>query len=132
MDVHEVTIIGRVRGDISSDGDAPKNYTESTRTGWLEIFPEYQEALKGICPGQTIVVLFWLHQADRTVLKVYPRGDRARGLQGVFATRSPARPNPVALSELLVQTIEAGRLQVLGLDVFDGTSIIDIKKQIKR
>ncbi|MCB2174016.1 SAM-dependent methyltransferase, partial [bacterium] len=58
------------------------------------------------------------------------RGDRSRGLRGVFATRSPARPNPIALSELKVIARDGNRLQVTGLDVLDGTPIIDIKKKI--
>jgi len=98
----------------------------------LEIFPEYQEGLDGIVPGETIVVLFWLHRAARDILKVYPRGDRSRGLRGVFATRSPARPNPIAVSELKVVAIHGNRLEVSGLDILDGTPIIDIKKKIGR
>jgi L-fuculose-phosphate aldolase len=78
------------------------------------------------------VVLFWLHQSDREVLQVYPRGDRSRGLRGVFATRSPMRPNPIAVSELKVLAIHGHRLEVSGLDILDGTPIIDIKKQIGR
>ncbi len=64
------------------------------------------------------------------VLKVYPRGDRNRGLSGVFATRSPTRPNPIALSELTVLAVEGNRLRVRGLDMLDGTPILDIKKKI--
>jgi tRNA (adenine37-N6)-methyltransferase len=67
--------------------------------------PNTRKALDGIEVGQIIVVLFWLHQSTRDVLKVYPRGDRSRGLRGVFATRSPMRPNPIAISELQVLAI---------------------------
>ena len=123
-------IVGVLHGDITSREDAPKNYSESQRIGSLEIFPEYEEALDGIVAGQTIVVLFWLHQAARDVLKVHPRGDRSRPLRGVFATRSPARPNPVAISELKVLAIHGNRLEVSGLDILDGTPVIDIKKKI--
>lgn len=123
-------IIGLVNGDITSRGDAPKNYDESDRTGTLEIFPEYQDGLDGIAAGQTIVVLFWLHKSDRDILKVYPRGDRSRGLRGVFSTRSPVRPNPIAISELKVTSIDGNYLAVSGLDILDGTPIIDIKKKI--
>lgn len=132
MQPAELKFIGIVRGDIYSRQDAPKNYTESQRTGILEIFPEFREGLDGIEPGQTIVVLFWLHQAERDILKVYPRGDRSRGLRGVFATRSPFRPNPIALSELQVVGMTTDGLAVIGLDVLDATPIIDIKKQVGR
>lgn len=126
----QLSIIGILHGDITSREDAPKNFSESDRVGTLEIYPEYREALDGIAVGQSIVVLFWLHQADRTVMKVYPRGDRSRGLRGVFATRSPVRPNPIAISELQVLTVEENRITVSGLDILDGTPIIDIKMKL--
>lgn len=122
--------IGVVHGDIANREDAPKNYDISDRKGVLEITPAFQEGLDGIVAGQTIVVLFWLDRADRTILKVYPRGDRSRGLYGVFATRSPDRPNPIAISELQVLAVRGNCLEVTGLDVLDGTPIIDIKKKI--
>lgn len=126
----ELYIIGILHGDIISREDAPKNFSESDRVGTLEIHPDYLEALDGIEVGQSIVVLFWLHQADRTVMKVYPRGDRSRGLRGVFATRSPVRPNPIAISELKVLAIDTNRIKVSGLDILDGTPIIDIKMKL--
>ena len=125
-------IIGMLHGDIMSRDDAPKNFDESDRTGTLEIYPQYQEGLDGIEAGQTIVVVFWLHQSTRDTLKVYPRGDTSRGLRGVFATRSPMRPNPLAISELKVLATHDNKVEVSGLDILDGTPIIDIKKQISR
>lgn len=125
-----VTPIGFLYGDLRNRAETPKNYDESAHIGVIEILPRYRQALEGIEAGQTIVVLFWLHRAERDVLRVHPRGDAARPLRGVFATRSPDRPNPVALSELLVTEINGLRLAVKGVDVFDGTPIIDIKKRI--
>lgn len=122
--------IGVVHGDIATREDAPKNYDISDRKGVLAINPAFQEGLDGIVAGQIIVVLFWLDRADRTILKVYPRGDQSRGLHGVFATRSPDRPNPIAISELRVLAVRGNCLEVRGLDVLDGTPIIDIKKKI--
>ena len=132
MEQARLQFIGVLHGDISSREDAPKNFDESERVGVLEIFPEYQDGLDGISAGQTLVVLFWLHQASRDLLKVYPRGDRSKGLRGVFATRSPVRPNPIAISELKVQAIDGNQIEVSGLDILDGTPIIDIKKKISR
>lgn len=132
MDKAELHFIGVLHGDITSREDAPKNFDESDRIGTLEIFPAYQEALDGIEAGQTIVVLFWLHKSARDRLKVYPRGDRSRGLRGVFATRSPVRPNPIAISELKVTAIHGNRIEVSGLDILDGTPIVDIKNKIRR
>jgi L-fuculose-phosphate aldolase len=130
MEQPQLQIIGVLHGDITTLTDAPKNFDISERVGTLEIFPAYQAGLEGIVAGQTIVVLFWLHQASRDILKVYPRGDRSRGLRGVFATRSPVRPNPIAISELKVLAIDGNRLEVAGLDILDGTPIIDIKKKL--
>ncbi len=108
----------------------PKNYTESTETGTLEIYPEYREGLEGIEAGQTIVALFWLHRARRDLLRVHPRGDQRRDLQGVFSLRSPMRPNPIAVSELRVLAVGPGTLEVAGLDVIDATPLLDIKRKI--
>jgi len=124
--------IGVLHGDITSREDAPRNFDVSERVGTLEIYPEYQDALEGISAGQTIVVLFWLHKSNRDSLKVYPRGDRSKGLRGVFATRSPMRPNPIGISELKVLAIHGNHVEVSGLDTLDGTPILDIKKKISR
>jgi L-fuculose-phosphate aldolase len=70
--------------------------------------------------------------SSRDILKVYPRGDRSKGLRGVFATRSPIRPNPIAISELKVQAIHGNLVEVSGLDILDGTPILDIKSKIQR
>jgi tRNA (adenine37-N6)-methyltransferase len=123
-------IIGILHGDITSYEDAPRNYNESERIGTLEIFPQYREGLDGIIVGQTLIVLFWLHKSTRDVLKVYPKGDRSKGLRGVFATRSPVRPNPIGISELKVLSIHGNHIEVSGLDILDGTPIVDIKKKI--
>ncbi|MBU4263452.1 MAG: tRNA (N6-threonylcarbamoyladenosine(37)-N6)-methyltransferase TrmO [Proteobacteria bacterium] len=132
MEQAQCKFIGVLHGDITSFEDAPKNFDESERVGNLEIYPEYQEGLDGITPGQSIVVLFWLHRSSRDILKVYPRGDRSKGLRGVFATRSPVRPNPIAVSELQVLAVNGNRIEVSGLDILDGTPILDIKKKITR
>ncbi len=132
MEQDRLQFIGVLHGDITNREDAPKNFDESERIGTLEIYPKYQEGLDGIAPGQIIVVLFWLHESSREILKVYPRGDRSKGLRGVFATRSPVRPNPIAISELKVLAIHGNHLDVLGLDILDGTPIVDIKKKISR
>lgn len=130
MERPQLNIIGKVHGDILHRADAPKNYSESEHKGILEIYPDYVQGMEDIAVGEIIVVLFWFHKSDRDVLKVYPRGDRSNGLRGVFSTRSPARPNPIAISELKVYEIEGNCLKVNGLDVLDGTPIVDIKKKI--
>lgn len=126
----KVTPIGVMHCGLHTPSDAPKNYNESAETGTLEIFPQYLEAMDGIEAGQTLVVLFWLHEARRDLLKVYPRGDRSRGLRGVFATRSPVRPNPIAISELTVLKVQGNEIEVSGVDVIDTTPVLDIKSAV--
>ncbi|NNK14122.1 MAG: tRNA (N6-threonylcarbamoyladenosine(37)-N6)-methyltransferase TrmO [Desulfofustis sp.] len=123
-------ILGFVNNDIRSLAEAPKGYDESDRIGYLEIFTEYLEGLKGIEAGQTIMVLFWLHESSRDILKVHPRGKKENPKRGVFSTRSPVRPNPIGVSELEVLETDGTRLKVKGLDVVDTTPIIDIKMKI--
>lgn len=130
MEQPQLHIIGMLHGDIASRDDAPKNYSESNRVGTIEVFPQYMEGLEGIASGQTILVLFWLHEARRDILKVHPRGDTSRKQRGVFTTRSPMRPNPIALSELNVLAVKKNFIEVSGLDILDGTPVIDIKKKI--
>ncbi len=131
MDKPTLQFIGVLHGDIQKLEEAPKNFDESSRTGTLEIYSDYQGGLEGIEQGQTIVVIFWLHKANREILQVYPRGDESRGLRGVFSTRSPVRPNPLAISELKVLAVKKNRIEVAGLDILDGTPIVDIKKKIR-
>ena len=122
--------IGILHCDLKNRSHTPKNYDESEHTGTIEIYPEFSDGLDGIKKGDTIVVLFWLDRADRSILRVYPRGDTSRPKRGVFSTRSPVRPNPIAVSELLVQDIKENILTVKRLDILDATPVIDIKKKI--
>jgi tRNA-Thr(GGU) m(6)t(6)A37 methyltransferase TsaA len=84
-------------------------------------------ALDGIAPGDDLLILTWLHQSDRTVLKVHPRSDPSRRLTGVFATRSPDRPNPIGLHRVTVRKIEKHRLRIGPIEAIDGTPVVDIK-----
>ncbi|MGH2965019.1 MAG: tRNA (N6-threonylcarbamoyladenosine(37)-N6)-methyltransferase TrmO [Solirubrobacterales bacterium] len=77
--------------------------------------------------GDEIIVITWLDRARRDVLSVHPRGDTARARQGVFATRSPHRPNPIGLHRVRVVAIEGPRLRVRDLEALAGTPIVDVK-----
>jgi len=125
-----ITPIGILHCDLKTREETPKNYDESEHVGTIEIYPQFLDGLEGIRIGDTIVVLFWLDRADRTVLRVHPRGDRSIPMRGVFSTRSPVRPNPIAVSELVVQEINKNILTVRGLDILDATPLIDIKRKI--
>jgi len=122
--------IGILHCDLETREETPKNYTESQYDGTIEIYPEFLAGLEGIRKGDTIVVLFWLDRADRTILKVHPRGDTSRPMRGVFSTRSPVRPNPIAISDLHVLDINNNIITVKGLDILDATPVIDIKNKI--
>ena len=73
------------------------------------------------------MVVTWLDRADRDVLCVHPRGDTDRPLTGVFATRSPSRPNPLGLHEVTITRLDGGSIEVDGLEAVDGTPVLDIK-----
>ncbi|MGH2543989.1 MAG: tRNA (N6-threonylcarbamoyladenosine(37)-N6)-methyltransferase TrmO, partial [Ardenticatenaceae bacterium] len=95
---------------------------------WVEIAPAFAEALDGIAVGSEVILLTWLHQAHRDVLRVHPRDDLENPLTGVFATRSQDRPNPIGLHRVRVLEIAApGRLRVEPLEAIDGTPLVDIK-----
>ena len=89
------------------------------------LFAKYPTSI--IATGEEIIVLCWLHEADRSVLKVHPRGDLRRPEQGVFRTRSASRPNPIGLHRVRVLGIDGGRVHVNGLEAIDGTPIVDLK-----
>jgi len=101
----------------------------ASRPARIRVRPEFKEGLKGVEPGGRVLVLFWLHRADRGRLLVHPRGDRARPLRGVFSTRSPHRPNPIGATVVKVLAVDQGRgvLLVEGLDALDGSPVLDIK-----
>ena len=87
--------IGVIRSEIKKIEDAPLFYTEGAPNAYLEIDSMYTDGLDRMEVGDEIIVLTWLHLADRDTLKVHPRGDVSNPLTGVFSTRSPDRPNPV-------------------------------------
>src|SRR5437868_1314022 len=89
----DICPIGYVRSALRKRAGAPRQGWEDAPDAQLEIRPEFVECLDGIQPGQDIWILTWLHEARRSVLKVHPRGDVRNPLTGVFATRSPDRPN---------------------------------------
>ncbi|HHO49246.1 MAG TPA: tRNA (N6-threonylcarbamoyladenosine(37)-N6)-methyltransferase TrmO [Desulfobacteraceae bacterium] len=125
--------VGVVNSTLKRRKECPRQGREGAPDAWLEIYPEYAEALEGIGPGSEILVLTWLHLATRDVLKVHPRGNPDNPLRGVFATRSPSRPNPVGLHRVRVLAVEeVTRIRVGPLEVLDGTPVIDIKPAFHR
>ena len=126
---YQVDPIGFVRSELKQLENAPMQGDEGAPDAWLELTPSAAPGLLGIHPGNELIVLTWLHLAERDVLQVHPRGDMNRPLTGVFATRSPDRPNPIGLHRVSVlEVAEAERkLRVAPLEAIDGTPIVDIK-----
>lgn len=128
LDLFSLRPIGIVHSELSSRKNAPKQGYEGAPEAWIEIYPGFIEALDGIVQDCSIVLLTWFHQAERDTLKVHPRGDPNNPLTGVFATRSPDRPNPIGLHRVKVLEVDKQRgLRVYPLEAIDGTPVIDIK-----
>jgi tRNA-Thr(GGU) m(6)t(6)A37 methyltransferase TsaA len=92
--------------------------------------PRVMEGLDRMAVGDEFIVITWLHQARRNVLKVHPRSDPQNRLTGVFATRSPDRPNPLGLHQVTVRKIVKNRLRVGPMEAIDGTPVMDIKPML--
>ncbi|HEX8949236.1 MAG TPA: tRNA (N6-threonylcarbamoyladenosine(37)-N6)-methyltransferase TrmO [Dissulfurispiraceae bacterium] len=120
--------IGVIRSSLKSRKDCPKQGFEGAPEARLEIDPFFADALDGLTAGQEILVLTWFHQGKRNLHKVHPRGNPDAPLRGVFATRSPDRPNPIGLHRVQVLEVgEQGHVRVKPLEALDGTPVIDIK-----
>jgi tRNA-Thr(GGU) m(6)t(6)A37 methyltransferase TsaA len=125
--------IGVVRSSLLERGDAPRQAIEGAPEARLELGPPYAAALRRIEPGDELIVLTWLHLADRTVLEVHPRDDVSIPLTGVFRTRSSDRPNPIGVDRVTVIAFEPpATLVVDALEAIDGTPIVDIKVALAR
>lgn len=119
--------IGRVSSTLTDVESAPRQPDEGAPEAWLIFDAAVAESLKGIHRGDEVLLFTWLDRARRDVLSVHPRGDPSRPLEGVFATRSPHRPNPIGLHRVEITSIDGTRLRVRHLEALDGTPIIDVK-----
>ena len=119
--------LGFLRSPLKNREGAPKQGREGAPDAWLEVNETVAEGLEGIAVGDEILLITWLHKAHRDVLKLHPRWDNNIPLTGVFATRSPDRPNPLGLHQVTVLAIDGRRLQVGPIEAIDGTPVVDIK-----
>jgi tRNA-Thr(GGU) m(6)t(6)A37 methyltransferase TsaA len=124
--------IGVIRSELDSLEAAPRQGDEGAPEAWLELTAQVAQGLASIMAGDELIVLTWLHRARRDVLQVHPRGRIEAPLTGVFATRSPDRPNPVGLHRVTVLEVVGQRLRVAPLEAIDGTPIVDIKPVLAR
>ena len=123
----ELDPVGWVSSTLTDLGQAPRQGDEGAPRAVIEIRPEMRDALDGLRVGDRLVVVTWLHHADRSTLSVHPRDDLRRPRTGVFATRSADRPNPIGLHQVQLLRVEGLRLVVGPIEAIDGTPVIDIK-----
>jgi tRNA-Thr(GGU) m(6)t(6)A37 methyltransferase TsaA len=119
--------IGVIRSTLTDRHEAPKQGSEGAPDAWLDVHPLVADGLLGIKAGDELIVITWLHQSRRDVLQVHPRKNPNNPLTGVFATRSPDRPNPLGLHPVIVRKIDGRRLRIGPIEVIDGTPVVDIK-----
>ncbi|MCC6614989.1 MAG: tRNA (N6-threonylcarbamoyladenosine(37)-N6)-methyltransferase TrmO [Anaerolineae bacterium] len=129
---YTVEPIGVIRSEITSLDDSPRQGYEGAPEVWIELDERVAAGLDGLTVGDQLIVLTWLHRAQRDVLQVHPRGNQDAPLRGVFATRSPARPNPVGIHRVSLVEIDGHRLKVAPVEAIDGTPVIDIKPALAR
>ncbi len=133
MEIPLLVPIGVVHSSLVSRKDCPRQGWDDAPEAWLEIDAAFAAGLEGIAPGRELIILTWLHLAERDVLQVSPRDTPDDVFKGVFTTRSPDRPNPIGLHRVEVLEVEdSGRLRVGPLEALDGTPIIDIKPVLRR
>ena len=119
--------VGTVRSALTDPAHAPRQADEGAPPARIVFDDAVAPALEGLAPGVTVVVLTWLDRADRTQLTTRPRDDADRAETGVFATRSPLRPNPVGLHTVTVTGVDGTTVAVDGLEALDGTPVLDVK-----
>lgn len=124
---YEIKPIGHVESTLADRLTAPKQGSEGAPDADLVIDPDMLPGIRDLVVGAEIVVLTWLHQADRDVLTVHPRDDPANPLTGVFSTRSADRPNPIGLHQVRILATAGNRVRVRGLEAVDQTPIVDLK-----
>jgi len=117
--------IGRIHTPWKERKDCPKNARESEAICTIEVAPRWAAALKDVASCSHLVVLYWMDKSRRDIVLQMPRH---YGVQrGTFSLRSPARPNPIAMSVVRLVRVDGNRLEVVGLDCLDGTPLIDLK-----
>jgi tRNA-Thr(GGU) m(6)t(6)A37 methyltransferase TsaA len=124
--------VGKIRSTLKRRKNAPRQGYLGAPDAWLEIAAGFAKCVEGIARGDEIILITWLHEGRRSVKKVHPGGDKNNPLMGVFATRSPDRPNPLGLHRVKVLEIEGLRLKVGPLEAIDGTPVVDIKPVLEK
>ncbi len=117
--------IGVIRTSLITGRGAPLQSSMSTERGTVVVYEEYAEGLLSLDEFSHIILLYWFHRAREPELTVVPYMDQRA--HGVFATRAPARPNPIGISVVRVLRVHHNVIEFEGADMLDGTPLIDIK-----
>jgi tRNA-Thr(GGU) m(6)t(6)A37 methyltransferase TsaA len=117
--------IGRIRTPWKERKDCPKNARESDAVCTIEVEARWADGLKDIASCSHLVVLYWMDKSRRDIVLQVPRHYGVA--RGTFALRSPARPNPIAMSVVRLVRVDGSKLDVVGLDCLDGTPLLDLK-----
>ena len=127
----KLVAIGWVESPLKDRKSAPRQGDEGAPEAWLAFDAQFADGLDGIAAGDELLVLTWLDRAARDVLRVHPRNDPDRPIQGVFNTRSPDRPNPIGLHRVTVTEVDGLRVRVRDLEALDDTPVVDVKATLK-
>ena len=122
--------VGSVESPLTDPTAAPSQGDEGGPDAWLVFEPEVADAVRDLKVGDRIIVITWLHRADRGVLRTYPRNLTTAPHVGVFSLRAPDRPNPIGLHPVEVLAVSGLRIKVNHLEAVNGTPILDVKPQI--
>ena len=127
MAAYTVTPIGHLETPWATPADCPRNGRQPDPLPECRavVAPEFQDGLLGLDGFSHLILLYWMDRAAPAPLVLSPRFDGDR--RGIFATRAPVRPNPIALSVVALLQVEGTRLSVRGLDCLDGTPLLDLK-----
>lgn len=125
--MESIKFIGEVKSPLTEIGECPLQENEGAPPVVLHIYDEFHPALSGLSAGSGILLFTWLHKAKRDTLTTKPRNDPKAPLTGIFATRSPDRPNPIGLHKTKILEVNDGYISVSNLEVLNGTPIVDIK-----
>jgi tRNA-Thr(GGU) m(6)t(6)A37 methyltransferase TsaA len=128
---YELHPVGHVASPLADRDQAPRQGDEGAPEADLVFDAALAPAVADLAPGDDVLVLTWLHEADRSTLRVNPRGDPSRGEHGVFSTRSPDRPNPIGLHRVTILAVDGTRMRVDGLEAVDGTPVLDVKPVLR-
>jgi tRNA-Thr(GGU) m(6)t(6)A37 methyltransferase TsaA len=126
-DRFELRPIGHVQSPLLTRAQAPLQGAEGAPEATLQFASAMAVGVTDLRPGQELLVLTWLHLADRETLRVHPRGNPLNEEEGVFSTRSPDRPNPIGVHRVTVVAVDGCSVRVRNLEAIDGTPIVDVK-----